>query len=59
MIYTVDKRAAYGRTIYELTSAPIEGGAPALIGTYQTRKAAVTVARLLAGGRGRINVKGK
>jgi len=57
MIYTIEKRAAYGRTIYELTSAPLSGGAPATIGTYQTRKAAVTVARLLAGGRSRVNVK--
>jgi len=58
MIYTIEKRASYGRTLYELTSAPLSGGAPATIGTYQTLKAAVTVARLLAGGRGRVNVKG-
>ena len=53
MIYTIEKHGAH----WLLSSAPTETDASARLGAHKTRAAALTVARLLAGRRGRIIIK--
>jgi hypothetical protein len=56
MIYTIEKQGAQ----WLLKSAPSENDAPARLGAYKTRTAAVTVARYIASRYDRIIImKGK